>query len=83
MSEERTSEDGRSWVGLSTLAGCFECELSWVETVYHHGLLGEGISRSGTVLVQTRYLEEFAVVYRMTVYYGLDLETVELLLARK
>ncbi len=83
VGEDRFIEGGRSWVALTTLAGCFECEVTWLDTVYARGLLGEGIARSGMVLVESQYVEQLAVVYRMTFHYGLDLETVELLLAEK
>ena len=74
---------GETYLTLETVADCYDCELAWVEQIFHLGLLGTGERVEGLVAIPSRMLERVAEVLRLCRYHGVDPSVVELLLVEE
>ena len=73
---------GRAYVTLTTVATCYHVELSWVEEVYAHGLLGSGERIDGETAIAVEMLDPLAHMVRMHVQEGINLAGIASLLRR-
>jgi len=81
MSKVRAVIAGESYITVSAVAECYQCDVAWVTEVYEAGLLGAGEHVDSELAILTRMLYRLAEIRRMYVFQGLDLATVEALLA--
>lgn len=80
-----SSGDGRAagggrYLTLSVVAECYAVEVRWVREVYEYGLLGSGRLEGGEPAIASVMLERVAVIRRLQLQAGLNLEGVALLL---
>lgn len=80
MKTELVYIDGEPYISFHTIAECYECSVSWVAEVYEYGLLGEGRPRGGAMLVTSNMLDRVARVRQLSIYHGLELEVIAVLL---
>lgn len=72
--------EGETYLSLAAIAECYCCEVDWVHEVYQHGLLGRGRVVGEEILLSTCVLDRVADVVRLSVYHGVGLGAVALLL---
>ncbi len=80
MTVARVVIRGESYWTLEAVAESYQCEVTWLRTVYDYGLLGRGERLEGSVAVHVRQLDRVATILRLHVYQGLELSAVRLLL---
>ncbi len=80
MSDVRLVIGGESYITVSAVAECYECEVAWVTEVYEAGLVGAGKQVDNELAILTRMLDRLAEIRRMYVFQGIDLVTVGALL---
>lgn len=73
--------EGEAYVTLETIAGCYDCEVSWVVQVYEYGLLGEGRAVGTSVAVPAVLFDRVARIWRWQRREGRAFESIEALLA--
>lgn len=78
MSGVRVTIRGETYLTLDIVAECYECEIEWVERIYHLGLLGSGETVEGRTAIQARMLERLAEIVRLCRYHGIDPTLVDL-----
>ena len=80
MSTARVVIRGEKWFTLEGVAECYGLEVAWVREVYEYGLLGEGAPAEGTIAVAPRALDRVAVIRRLEIQLGVNLEGIALIL---
>ena len=80
MSEAIIEIRGEPYVRLTTVAECYELEVTWLEEVYALGLLGDGERYRRTIAIRARLLARVARIVQLHFHQGVNLEGVALLL---
>ncbi len=71
---------GERWITLEEVAECYRVEVTWVEDVYEHGLLGRGEHVGESIAVAVAMLERVARVLQLERRCGVNLAGIVLLL---
>ena len=74
--------DGEAFLALETVAEVFRVDVVVLREAHEVGLLGRCIVRDARVLVATASLDRVATIVRLRVVLGLDLDAIDLELAR-
>ncbi len=80
MKHLRVIIEGEGYLSLAAIAECYACEVEWVREVYEYGLLGRGRVVGEEILLSTCVMDRVADVVRLSVYYGVSLGALDLLL---
>jgi len=72
--------EGETYLSLAAIAECYACEAEWMHEVYQYGLLGRGRVVDEEILVSTCVLDRVADVVRLSLYHGVALGTLAVLL---
>ena len=78
----RTIVSGESYITLEGVVDCYACELTWLRTVYQFGLLGHGVELEGATLIRSAMLDRVAEILRLSVYQGVDLPAIAVLIGK-
>ena len=73
--------DDEAYVGLDTIADCYEISVVFVREVYDSGLLGRGELRNDETLVRIVALDRVARIIRLRTIHGLNLDVIAHLLS--
>jgi len=72
---------GELFVTLETASECYRVELTWLEEVHRHGLLGPAERVGGALVFPASDLDRIAAILRWHRHHGVELETVVAFLA--
>jgi hypothetical protein len=72
--------DNQTYLTLEAISECYECEVAWIREAYEFGLLGGGLTYSGTVVLSVTVLDRVAEVVRLGRYQGMGFETISVVL---
>lgn len=72
--------EGETYLSLTAVAECYDCEVEWMLEVYRFGLLGRGRVVGEEIVVCARVLDRVAEVVRLSLYHGVGLGALALLL---
>lgn len=75
--------EGEPYLALETVAEEFRVDLVVLREAHASGLLGRCVVRETRVLVAVASLDRVATVVRLRAVLGLDLDTVEVMIARQ
>jgi len=78
MSRQTVVIRGEAYLTIETVAECFEVKATWVEQVFHHGLLGSGEQRDGVLYIQAVMLDRMAEIRRLNTLLDEDLNAIVL-----
>jgi hypothetical protein len=80
MTPHKVTVEGELYLSLETYAEIYSIEVHWLRDVYDHGLLGSGVNSGSLVCVATTQMDRVATIVRLHEGYGLDVETIYLVL---
>lgn len=79
----RVTIHGETFFALTTIAECYSIDVAWVRQVYDYGLLGRGEQVDDDVCVPAEMLDRVAVIRRLQVQAGVNLEGIAILLEKR
>lgn len=80
MTSHQITVEGELYLSLETYAEIYCIEVRWLRDVYDRGLLGSGVNSGTVVCVSVTQMDRVATIVRLHEGYGLDVETIHLVL---